>query len=183
MTINQVNFNKIDRQTKNKQTFYTLKMQLCISVLLMTVIFMSCKSGSDKTQANSSQVSSESIPSVVAQNDSLDAVVKSIIEISANDFYKNQQPLPTAFRNVQIKYSIKPNKEILYILCGQFTTQNKQSNDEWTHFTTIKNSDYEQWIGPNGLTYCENSKEIPYKKTDLSVELKDRLNSLQKTKR
>jgi hypothetical protein len=171
------------RQTKSKQALDTLKVQLCILVLFLTFFFISCKSGSNKTQTNSSQVGSESIPSVVTQNDTIDAVVKSIIDISANDFYKNQQPLPTAFRDVQIKYYIKQNKEILYILCGQFTTQNKQKDDEWTHFTTIKNSDYEQWIGPNGLTYCENSKEIPYKKTDLSVELKNKLKSLQDIKR
>jgi hypothetical protein len=179
----QVNLNSMKRKTNSKQPFDTLKMKLCILVVLSTVFFISCKSGFDKTQTNPSQVSSERIPSDVAQNDSLDAVVKSIIDISANDFYKNQQPLPTSFRNVQIKYSIKPNKEILYILCGQFKTQNKQSDNEWTHFTTIKNSDYEQWIGPNGLTYCENSKEIPYKKADLSYELIKQLYSLQKLKR
>jgi hypothetical protein len=138
---------------------------------------MSCKSGSDKAQTHSSKGYTEIIPSAETQNDTIDAVVKSIIEISANDFYKNQQPLPIEFRNVKFKYSIKPNKEILYFLCGQFKTQN---NDEWTHFTTIKNIDYEQWIGPSGLTYCENSEEIPYKKTDLTVELINRLNSLQK---
>jgi hypothetical protein len=157
-------------------------MQLFISMFFLTLLFVACNSNSDKKQTNSPQVNSESIPSSVTQNDTIDAVVKSIIEISANDFYKNQQPLPDAFRNVQIKYSIKPNKEILYILCGEFTTQDKQNKVEWTHFTTIKNSDYEQWIGPNGLTYCENSKEITYSKTDLSVELLNRLNFIQKTK-
>lgn len=67
-------------------------------------------------------------------------------------------------------------------MCGEFTTQDKQNKGEWTHFTTIKNSDYEQWIGPNGITYCENSKEITYSKTDLSVELLNQLNFIQKTK-
>lgn len=170
------------RQTENKQAFAKPKIQLCILVLFLTVALISCKSGSDKTQTYSSQVSSENIQSVATQNDTIDAVVTSIIDISAHDFYKNQLPLPTAFRNVQIRYNIKPNKEILYIMCGQFTTQDKQNSDEWTHFTTIKNSDYEQWIGPNGLTYCENSKEIPYSKADLSTELKNKINSLQKLK-
>ena len=142
------------------------------------MFLFACNSKSEKTQTPTSHASIDSIPSVIAKNDSLDAVVKSIIEISANDFHKNQQPLPTQFKNVQIKYSIKPNDEILYILCGQFTTTDKDK--EWIHFTTIKNSDYEQWIGPNGLTYCENSKEIPYAKSDLSIELKNKLNSLQK---
>ena len=182
MTTNQVNFNKMNKQSKSKQRFATLKMKFCISVLLLTVFFVSCKSGSDKTNTNSSQDSFSSIHSNVTQNDTIKTIVKSIIDISANDFYKNQQPLPVAFRNVQIKYSIKPNKEMLYILCGEFTTQDKNNNNEWTHFTTIKNSDYEQWIGPNGLTYCENSKEIPYNKTDLSEELINQLKSIQKKK-
>ena len=86
----------------------------------------------------------------------IDAIVKSIIDISANDFYKNQQPLPNPFRNVQIKYSIKPNQEILNMLCEQFTIIDKQNNEEWTRITTIKNIDCEQWIGINGLTYFEN---------------------------
>ncbi|MBL0136270.1 MAG: hypothetical protein IPP79_20985 [Chitinophagaceae bacterium] len=167
----------MNRKTKSKRIFETLKIQLYISMLLLLVFFLSCKSGSDKTQTDSSKVITDTIPSAVTQNDTIDAVVKSIIDLSANDFYKNQQPLPTEFRNVKFRYSIKPNKEILYYLCGQFKTRN---SDEWTHFTTIKNIDYEQWIGPSGLTYCENSEEIPYNKTDLSVELINRLNSLQK---
>lgn len=167
----------MNRQNRQIMTFKKLTGQLNIVVLLLIVLFVSCKSGSDKNQNKSSLVSSEIIPNVIIQNDTIDAVVKSIIDISANDFNKNQQPLPSEFRNVKIRYSIKPNKEILYFLCGQFKTRN---NDEWTHFTTIKNIDYEQWIGPSGLTYCDNSKEIPYKKTDLSVELINRLNSLQK---
>ena len=171
---------KMDRQIKIKQAFDNVKIQLCISVLLLTVLFASCKSESDKTQTQSSEVSAEIIPSTVIQNDTIDAIVNSIIDISANDFYKNQQPLPTAFRNVTFKYSIKPSKEILYFLCGEFSTQNNQKNDEWTHFTTIKNSDYEQWIGPSGLTYCETSIEIPLSKTDLSTELEKKINSLKK---
>lgn len=168
------------RTTKSRQTF--AKPRMCINIMMtfLTVFLTACNTRTDENQTPTSKVSIDSIPSVIAQNDSLDAVVKSIIEISANDFYKNQQPLPLAFRNVQIKYSIKPNKEILYILCGQFTIQDNQKSDEWIHFTTIKNIDYEQWIGPNGLTYCENSKEIPYSKADLSIELKNKLNSLHK---
>jgi hypothetical protein len=170
-------------QIKNIRTFVLQKMQLFISVLFLTLLFVACHTTSDKKQTNLPQVNSESIPASVTPKDTIDAIVNSIIEISANDFYKNQQPLPDAFRNVQIKYSIKPNKEILYILCGEFTTKDEQTKGEWTHFTTIKNSDYEQWIGPNGLTYCENSKEIIYSKTDLSVELLNRLNFIQKTKK
>lgn len=177
MRTNQMKFTIIKRQ----ENFAKYVLGHCALLFILTVFLISCKSGTNNSQNQSQQEKIDSIPSVIAQNDSLETIVKKIIDISANDFYKNQQPLPTTFRNVQIKYSIKPNKEILYILCGLFATNNKE-NGEWTHFTTIKNSDYEQWIGPNGLTYCENSKEIPYSKVNLSIELQNKINSLKKNK-
>lgn len=179
MTKNQINLIKMNKQTKNKLKFTNRRMQLSIVIIFLTLFFISFKSVTYETQAKSYNVSVDSIPSVIAQNDSLDVVVKSIIDISANDFYKNQLPLPTKFRNVQIKYSIKPNNEILYFLCGQFATQDNLKNDEWIHFTTIKNTEYEQWIGLSGLTYCENSKEIPYSKTNLSTDIENKLLSLK----
>jgi len=54
----------------------------------------------------------------------------------------------------------------------------ENSAEEWIQFATIKNSEYEQWIGPNGNTYCENSTVIPYLKLDLSEELKRVFDSL-----
>lgn len=167
-------------QTKNEQSFTLRTMQLSIVVVFLIIFFISCKSSNNETKATSSNVDINSIPSVIAQNDSLDLIVKSIIDISANDFFKNQLPLPIKFRNVQIKYSIKPNKEILYFLCGEFLTHENPKNNEWTHFTTIKNSEYEQWVGASGLTYCENSKEIPYSKTNLSTDIEIKLLSLKK---
>lgn len=161
----------------------TQKIKWCISIILLVFLLSACNSSPDKKQTGSPQTDQNSLPSTEIQSDSIDIIVKSIIKISADDFYKNQQPLPVAFRNVQIRFSIKPNKEVLYILCGEFSTQDKQNQDEWIHFTTIKNIEYEQWIGPNGLTYCENSKEIPYSKTNLSVALLNQLNSLEKTRK
>jgi hypothetical protein len=157
-----------------------LKVTICL--LITMFMLFSCNYSSKKKEVNSTEIKKDSIADLVTENDTIDVIVKSIIEISAKDFYKNQNPLPTEFRNVQLKYSIKPNKEILYILCGQFSNQENQKNTEWIQFTTIKNSAYEQWIGPNGLTYCENSKEIPYKKVELTLELKNKLNQLMKNK-
>ncbi|MBK8880027.1 MAG: hypothetical protein IPN74_16250 [Haliscomenobacter sp.] len=173
----------MNRLMKSRKTFANLKIQLPIVVFVLTVAFISCKSDADNKQDKSARIRSENIPVVVTQNDAVEAVVKSLIGFSADDFYKNQQPLPTSFRNVQIKYSIKQNKEIMYILCGQFTTQDNQNRDEWTDFATIITDPYEQWIGSNALTYCEKSKEIRYTKAKLSTELKNKLNSLQKLER
>ena len=158
-------------------------LHLFAVVIFLTVSSVSCTSSSDSRPTISSHDSSENIDSVVTQNDTIAAVVQSLIDFSVSDFYKNQQPLPTDFRNVQIKYTTKPNKEIVYILCGQFTTSYKQSGNEWVYFTTIITDPYEQWIGSNALTYCENSKEIPYTKANLSAELINKLRSLLKTEK
>ncbi len=147
------------------------------SILFVAFNLESCNSKKETKDETTSEKTKE-IENFKIENDSLEKILISIIDISANDFYKNQKPLPIEFRNVQIKYHLKPNNEMLYILCGQFQTDDK--TEEWTQFATIKNYDYEQWIGPNGSTYCENSTEISYTKKDLSTELKNKLNSIKK---
>lgn len=148
-----------------------------ISLTVLAVIFFSCNNSKSKSNNNqSSIIVSDSIVSKEIQIDKLDNIVASIIDISANDFNKNQQPAPVDFKNVKIKYIKKPNGEELYILCGQFVTNDKQE----TQFATVKNSDYEQWVGNSALTYCQNSKEIIYTKEDLSSALKNKFNSLKK---
>jgi hypothetical protein len=168
-------------KTIYQQKLAALKIQLCFTVLISTFFITSCSLNSDKTPVKTTNDSSVNSLEAVVSNDSINTVVNTIIDISAFDFYKNQKPLPIEFRNVQLKYNIKPNKEILYILCGEFATDDNKNNIDWTHFTTIKNSEYEQWIGPSGLTYCENSTEILYKKADLSIALTNRINSLKLT--
>lgn len=183
MNTHELNLNLLNEPTKHTPAFTNQKHQLYILVLFSTVLFVSCKSGPDNGQNDSSQISSGNIPAIVTQNDTIAGIVKSLIYFSANDFYKHQKPLPTAFRKLQIKYVIKSNKELMYLLCGQFTTDDKQNSSEWTDFTTIITDPYEQWIGSNALTYCENSKEIQFTKANLSAELIMQLNSLQKTEK
>ena len=163
----------------NHKASVILKAKLLVLIAIIAIFLPSCNTASDKKQTDSTQVLSKDTTSVVLQTDTLDSLIANIINISASDFQKNQQPLPINFKDVKLRFSIKPNKETLYILCGEFITQDKLKSNEWTHFTTIKNSDYEQWIGPNGLTYCDNSKEILYTKADLSEELLKQLHKIQ----
>ncbi len=148
-----------------------------LSLAFLTLLLFSFNNNNSKANINQSPiVSSDSIASKEIQTDELDNIVSSIIDISANDFYKNQQPAPIDFKNVKLKYIKKQNGEDLYILCGQFVTSDKQE----IQFATVKNSDYEQWIGNNALTYCQDSKEIPYTKEDLSSALQTKFKSLKK---
>jgi hypothetical protein len=142
----------------------------------LTITLFSCNNNNSKTNNNQSPIiSSDSNLSKENQTDTLENIVNSIIYLSANDFYKNQQPTPVDFKNVKLKYIKKTNGEELYILCGQFVINDKQK----IQFATVKNSDYEQWIGNSASTYCQDSKEIPYTKEDLSSALKNKFNSLK----
>jgi hypothetical protein len=155
-----------------------MKKHLAIVLLtVLTVILFSCINNNPKTNNSQSPITtSDSSVSKEPKIDKLDNIVSLIIDISAKDFYKNQRPAPVDFKNIKLKYIKKPNGEELYILCGQFVTKDNQE----TQFATVKNSDYEQWVGNSALTYCQDSKEIPYTKVDLSSALKNKFNSLKK---
>lgn len=153
------------------------KRLFILSLTVLTVILFSCKNSNNKAGNNKSAiVASDSIVLKEQQTDKLDSIVNLITDISANDFYKNQQPAPVDFKNVKLKYIKKANGEELYILCGQFLTNDNQE----IQFATIKNIDYEQWVGNSALTYCQDSKEISYTKEDLSAVLKNKFDSFKK---
>lgn len=144
------------------------------------VFLLSCNNGHNQADHDNSTKISPSIRSSEPQDDSLDHVVRNLLDMSAQDFYDHQPPVPVGFRNIQIKYLTKPDKEITYLICGQFLDKDNQDKQEWTSFATIKTDPYEQWIGSNAQAYFQDSKEITYRKMDLAVALKSRLDSLQK---
>jgi hypothetical protein len=153
------------------------KLLTILSFTLLIVTIYSCKNSNNKANYSKPPVTDQvsDVPKEL-RSDQLDSIVSLIISISANDFIKNQQPEPVDFKNVRLKYIKKTSGEELYILCGQFVTADKQE----TQFATIKNIDYEQWIGNSALTYCQTSQEIPYTKEDLSYALKNKFDSLKK---
>ena len=171
----------MNKKSKMRQIFAMHKIQLRISLTVFTIFLASCNTRTDNKN-NSSKDSLESTNLTETQNTSLDSIVLFLLDASAKDFHDNQPPIPVNFRNVQVRNLIGQNSENNYMICGQFLAQDKQSKDEWTSFATIKTDPYEQWIGSNALTYCQNSKAISYKINDLSSALKNRIDSLQNTK-
>lgn len=153
------------------------KKIIILSLAVLVGVLNACNNNSSKSNnSEPAVVNTDSVVLNEAQTAKLDSIVATVINVSASDFYKNQQPAPVDFRDVKLKYIKKPSGEELYILCGQFITNDKQVID----FATVKNSDYEQWIGNSASTYCANSKIIPYTKTDLSIALKNKFDSLRK---
>ena len=161
----------------SRQIFTLWKMQLFFSVLMLLLFLASCNSSSNKNN-NQPKDNSDSLRFAEKPNASLDSIVISLLDASAKDFHEHQPPVPIGFRNLQIRKLTNSNGEDHFMICGQFLALDKQSKDEWTSFATIKTSGYEQWIGTQSLTYCQDSKPIPYKINDLSIALKSRVDSL-----
>ena len=53
-------------------------------------------------------------------------------------------------------------------MCGEFHAAGKA---EWTQFATIKTSDYEQWIGGTGGSFCSNPSVTWDEGRDLTADL------------
>jgi hypothetical protein len=155
-----------------------MKIHLTLFFLaFLTVLLFSCQHPTSKGNSQPTPTASaDTLPLKIIPSTQLDTLVPAIIALSANDFYKNQPPAPMAFKDVKLNYIKKPSGEELYILCGIFVT----SDQKETPFATVKNSDYEQWIGTNALTYCQESQEILYTKEDLATALKAKFDALNK---
>lgn len=140
-----------------KQIFKTTLKTFAI-IFFMTAI-ISCNSNNKTKANNSSTITSEKevIP---------DTVVHFLITSASKDFRNHRQQVPIDFRNIKIGYLKSPNGEKMYILCGEFLSQ---ENREWIEFTTTKTMGYEQYIGKT--QYCQDAT-IVLTGENLSVELK-----------
>lgn len=152
-------------------------------VILFTSVLLgliSCDFNSNKNKV-SIQIDSKEDKISLAQNDSLKDVIQFLINSSAKDFFNNQPPIPKDFRNVEFKFLDNKKNEKIYLICGQFLTYDSMNKEEWVSFTTIKTDPYEQWIGNNASSYCQDSKKVSHKisSDELSVKLKRKLDSLK----
>jgi hypothetical protein len=105
------------------------------------IFFMSaiiCCNSNNKAETKDSSTA-------ISENESIpETVVQFLITSASNDFRNHQPPTPIDFRNVKIGYIKAPNNDNIFLLCGEFLSQD---NKEWTEFTTIKTSGYEQYLG------------------------------------
>ena len=113
------------------------------------IFFMSaiiCCNSNNKAETNDGKT-------VISENENIpDTVVQFLITSASNDFRNHQPPTPIDFRNVKIGYIKSPN-------------------NEWTEFTTIKTSGYEQYLGKT--QYCQAATMI-LSDEKLSIDLKNK---------
>jgi len=143
-----------------KQIFKNTLKAFALIVFMAAII--SCNSNKKgDTNVSSTEISENvSIP---------DSVVQFLITSASKDFRNHQPPTPIDFRNLKIGYLKSPNSEKMFVLCGEFLSQ---ENKEWTAFTTIKTYGYEQYLGKT--QYCQDAIMVLTDES-LSVELKNKL--------
>lgn len=162
-----------------KLSFNLFKLLLSASVLGFIIFMASCNCPAHNKD-NAKQSSNDSIRLTETEIAYLDSTIQLLIEVSAKDFFEHQPPAPVDFRDVKFKYLTKATNEKTYLICGQFLSRDNQNKESWVYFATIKTDPYEQWMGSNAISYCQDSKEIVYPKTDLSASLKSTFEALQK---
>jgi hypothetical protein len=111
------------------------------------------------------------------QKASRDSAMQFLLTAAASDFHTHGRPGPLRFRDVQLCHVLTPDAGERYMLCGQFLRTEEKGKSQWIHFTTIKTSGYEQWIGGQGAGFCQDSSVIWDKVGDLSSLLQSRYDS------
>jgi hypothetical protein len=107
-----------------------------------------------------------------------DSAVAFLLRSAAADFGRSQATRPSEVRNVRAGYLEEPGSVPRYILCGEFMQQSENRMSTWTPFVTIKTSPYEQFVGLQATSFCENP-HVTWVEDALSSELQHRLDSLR----
>lgn len=150
-----------------------------VNLIILPVIFFisgmkSCNPASNEKEKEPKSETSINPANVENPEPIPDSTVQFLITSASKDFHEHQPPTAIDFRNVRSGYILSPNEKI-YLLCGEFLSQEKKA---WESFTTIKTSGYEQYLGDN--IYCQKATMIMTGKYDLSAELKNKLTALRK---
>ena len=163
------------------ETFKFSILSRTIAFIFFLSVIVCCNSNSSKKKELSAD---SSVTLVNSQFKDLvpDSIVHFLIVSACNDFFNHQPPTPINFRNVKVGYTKSLNNEKSFILCGEFLSQEKKEKEEWESFATIKTSGYEQYIGNQSLSFCQKATMVLNSETNLSVELKNKLDELRKQK-
>ncbi|RFS17051.1 hypothetical protein [Emticicia sp. C21] len=151
-----------------------LKTLTCILFLSALVSCSSNPGNTKETETDSTVVATasqttESIP---------DSTVQFLITSAAGDFKNFKQVTPVDFRKVKVGYVELTPGVNSFVLCGEFAS--KEKKDEWLPFATLKTSGYEQYMGNQALSFCEKATMVLTDETQLSADLKNKLEALRK---
>ena len=136
--------------------------------------------GSDQASRSQSQAASTAPANTApARRASIDPPVQLLLAAAAKDFHAHQPPYPARFRDVRVGRRVAPDGTELHMLRGQFLPAEGKGEPEWTPFVTIKTSDYEQLLGAQAVSFCEQPSIVWEDREDLSSSLQSQLDSLR----
>jgi hypothetical protein len=140
------------------------------AILCATLALATCSAhrGARSTRADSS---------AEAPARELQTIVEFLLTAAATDFHAHPPSEALRFRDVRVARVVTASGTEQYMLCGQFLPAS--DTGDWTPFSTIKTSDYEQWIGAQAAGVCQGSSVRWEKVGDLSSSLQSRLASLR----
>lgn len=158
---------------KTRRFFNRTKLLQLFAVISFTIAFMSCES-----KANKPEKAAENLETAISTEVRIpvpDSIISFLLNAAATDFHMSQMRKPLEFRNVRAGYQVISGNDLQYVLCGEFMEQQKE---EWMPFATIKTEPYEQWLGRQALSICEDPAITFGNDKDLSKKLKNRLDAL-----
>ena len=158
---------------KTRRFFNWAKLLQLFAVVSFTITFMSCES-----KANKQEKAAENFETAISTEVRIpipDSITSFLLDFAATDFHASQLSKPLEFRNLRAGYQVISGNDLQYVLCGEFMEQQKE---EWMPFATIKTGPYEQWLGRQALSICEDPAITFENEKELSKKLKDRLDVL-----
>lgn len=144
-----------------------------LTILSGLLIIAACNTAPVKS-GNSRNIT----PSSEVKHSSVDSILQFLLTASATDFYKHRPPDPLRFRDVRLGHLTGSDGVMRYILCGQFLPR-EGKDEKWMPFVTIRTDPYEQWLGNQASSFCNDSKVIWENMSDLSSLLQSRLDALR----
>ena len=99
-----------------------------------------------------------------------------LLSSAAKDF-RTHAPHPARFRGVRFGHLTNADGTTQYRLCGEFLALDQTGQAQWMPFVTIRTSGYEQYVGAQGKSFCEDL--TPDSEEDLSSSLQRRFESLK----
>lgn len=146
-----------------------------LSFLLAAAVLVAC---GPAPRGESQAASSAPGPAAEPQKAPTGEVVDFLLTSAATDFHTHGPAGPLRFREVRAGHVASAGGEVSYRLCGQFQREQVAGKAEWTSFSTIKTSGYEQYVGAQAASWCEGP-EFVRAPGDLSASLQSRLESLR----
>lgn len=151
---------------------------LLLALLFTALVLAGCDSAPVK-RGDSPRGDSTQLPASQPQEASPDSILEILTTTAATDFHANRSSDPGRFRAVRLGYIMTPRGERQYMLCGEFMPSAQGGAAEWTPFATIRTSPYEQWLGRQAASLCQDPSVIWDQGRDWSSLLQRRLDSLR----